>query len=54
MKLSGQNPGYSIKDRIARAMIEDAERQGLIAPGRTSSSSPRRETPASGCRWWRR
>lgn len=29
------NPGGSIKDRVAYAMIEDAERQGLIKPGDT-------------------
>jgi cysteine synthase A len=27
------NPGGSIKDRIALAMIEDAEREGVIGPG---------------------
>jgi len=30
IKLERQNPGGSIKDRIALAMIEDAERRGLI------------------------
>ncbi len=30
------NPGASIKDRVARAMIEDAEAKGLIAPGRNT------------------
>jgi cysteine synthase A len=30
MKLERQNPGASIKDRIALAMIEDAENRGLI------------------------
>ena len=35
MKLERQNPAGSIKDRIALAMIEDAERQGLIRPGAT-------------------
>ncbi len=40
MKLERQNPGYSIKDRIARAMIEDAERAGRIAPGRTLVVEP--------------
>ncbi len=30
MKLEKQNPGGSIKDRIALAMIEDAEKKGLL------------------------
>lgn len=29
------NPGGSIKDRIALAMVEEAEKQGLLAPGGT-------------------
>lgn len=32
-KLERANPGGSIKDRIALAMIEEAERQGLLRPG---------------------
>ena len=35
MKLERQNPAGSIKDRIALAMIENAEQQGLICPGAT-------------------
>ena len=31
-KLEGQNPTGSVKDRVARAMIEDAERSGALAP----------------------
>jgi cysteine synthase len=33
-KLEGQNPTGSIKDRIAKAMIETAEAAGELAPGR--------------------
>ncbi len=32
-KLESTNPGGSIKDRIALAMIEDAEQKGLLKPG---------------------
>lgn len=35
IKLEKQNPGASIKDRIALSMIEDAERRGLIKEGST-------------------
>jgi len=33
LKLENQNPGGSIKDRIALSMIEAAERDGLLKPG---------------------
>jgi cysteine synthase len=33
-KLEGQNPTGSVKDRIARYMLEDAERKGELTPGR--------------------
>ena len=32
-KLESANPGGSVKDRIAKAMIEQAERDGLLKPG---------------------
>jgi cysteine synthase len=34
-KLESHNPTGSVKDRVARAMIEDAEERGAIAPGQT-------------------
>jgi cysteine synthase B len=34
-KLESYNPTGSVKDRVARAMIEDAEERGAIAPGQT-------------------
>jgi cysteine synthase len=34
-KLEGRNPTGSVKDRIARAMIDDAEAEGRISPGHT-------------------
>ncbi len=33
IKLEKQNPGGSIKDRIALSMIEDAEQKGILKPG---------------------
>ena len=35
VKLESFNPGGSVKDRIAYAMIEEAEREGAIKPGDT-------------------
>jgi len=32
-KLELRNPGGSVKDRIAAAMVEDAERKGVLGPG---------------------
>jgi cysteine synthase A len=33
-KIEGRNPAYSVKCRIGSSMVEDAERQGLLSPGR--------------------
>jgi cysteine synthase B len=34
-KLESRNPTGSVKDRVARSMIEDAEEKGAISPGQT-------------------
>ena len=34
-KIEGTNPGGSIKDRIALKMVEQAEAEGTLAPGKT-------------------
>ena len=38
VKLEASNPGRSVKDRIALAVVEDAERRGLLKPGGTTDS----------------
>jgi cysteine synthase B len=35
LKLEGQNPGGSVKDRVALSLVEDAEARGLLVPGAT-------------------
>jgi cysteine synthase A len=39
-KLESFTPGFSVKDRIGVAMIEDAERRGVISPGITTIVEP--------------
>ncbi len=35
VKQEGRNPAASVKDRLALALIEDAEQRGLLKPGQT-------------------
>lgn len=39
-KLESLTPGYSVKDRIGVAMLDDAEARGLIEPGKTVIVEP--------------
>jgi len=39
-KVEAFNPGGSVKDRTAQAMIDTAEREGLIEPGKTTIVEP--------------
>ena len=48
------NPGGSVKDRTALAMVEAAEQEGRLVPGKSVIVEATSGTTASAWRWWRR
>lgn len=52
VKVESFNPGGSVKDRLALAIVLDAEKRGLLRPGDTIVEAPP-ATPASPWRWSR-
>ena len=42
-KVESFNPGGSVKDRIALAMIEDAEKRGVLKPGGADRRADQRQ-----------
>ncbi len=54
VKSERSNPGGSIKDRIALAMIEDAETSRRAAARRRDRGADLAAIPASASPWWRR
>ena len=53
-KIEGRNPAYSVKCRIGASMVWDAEKRGVLKPGRKSSSRPAATRASRWPSWPRR
>ena len=53
-KLESFNPSASVKDRIASAMVLEAEANGTIQPGHTVLVEPTSGNTELPWRWWLR